>query len=62
MLRRSFMARPSLANLRFGLLNKGLLLFYLQPYLQRFHAVRGQGPWSHWHAISTSSDPASLQG
>jgi hypothetical protein len=23
--------------------------------------VSGQGPWSHWHAISTSLDPASLQ-
>src|SRR5580692_9358355 len=26
------------------------------------YVVSGQGPWSHWHAISTSLDPASLQG
>lgn len=26
-----------------------------------FHAVSGQVLWSHWHAISTSSDPASSQ-
>jgi hypothetical protein len=25
------------------------------------HAVSGQAPWSHWHAISTSLAPASLQ-
>jgi hypothetical protein len=25
------------------------------------HAVSEHVPWSHWHAISTSSDPASLQ-
>jgi len=25
------------------------------------YAVRGHAPWSHWHAISTSPDPASLQ-
>ena len=33
-------------------------------YLQSdgfLYAVSGQVPWSHWHAISTSSDPASLQ-
>src|SRR5579863_1919074 len=25
------------------------------------HTVSGQDLWSHWHAISTSLDPASLQ-
>jgi len=25
------------------------------------YTVSGQGPWSHWQAISTSLDPASLQ-
>lgn len=27
----------------------------------RRYTVSGQVPWSHWHAISTSLDPASLQ-
>lgn len=26
-----------------------------------FYTVSGQGPWSHWQAISTSLEPASLQ-
>jgi hypothetical protein len=65
MLRRIFMSRASLANLRFSSQGKGLPFFYSpldSPfYLPLFHTVSGQVPWSHWQAISTSLDPASLQ-
>jgi len=36
----------------------------MHPASQTFtvlHAVSGQGPWLHWHAISTSLELASLQ-
>jgi hypothetical protein len=33
----------------------------LTPKAYYIHTVSGQVPWSHWHAISTSLAPASLQ-
>ena len=49
-IRRIFIERESPRSSR-RLPTKGSVLY----------TVSGQGPWSHWHAISTSLDPASLQ-